>query len=316
MQRRSRRGSGRKESSSRFWRSVGSNWRPSNSRQRSPRPTPSHQHREAARITATLEVSRGVVLGGGDSSSCISSGWASSLSLLYAAELLGLMQRPRMVVLVADVAEAAGGVAVHGLALTATNIISFQVALSTAAPASLVATVCRIATARVMLAVYFGRALHVEDGDDGSSSRSYRAGPAVVCTLHDGEILIDWLQPARRPVPRVALRSDRRLGRQCSDRPCASSACALSLGFCSTALGYAGVPESPSTALSGVSGILVRAPTCAGGIATAAEFSELVLAGVEGEWNADCVERIEGEDVVLSYSDGSLREAGTFGSGT
>ena len=39
------------------------------------------------------------------------------------------------------------------------------------------------------------------------------------------------------------------------------------------------------------------------------------LATFDGGWDDKCVERVEGEDVVLSYSDGSVKEAGTFGSG-
>ena len=35
----------------------------------------------------------------------------------------------------------------------------------------------------------------------------------------------------------------------------------------------------------------------------------------EGDWDNKCVERVEGEDVVISYSDGPLKEAGAFGSG-
>ena len=39
------------------------------------------------------------------------------------------------------------------------------------------------------------------------------------------------------------------------------------------------------------------------------------LATHEGDWDDKCVEPVEGEDVVLSYSDGHLKEAGAFGSG-
>ena len=34
-----------------------------------------------------------------------------------------------------------------------------------------------------------------------------------------------------------------------------------------------------------------------------------------GDWDNKCVERVEGEDVVLPYSDGSVKEAEIFGSG-
>ena len=39
------------------------------------------------------------------------------------------------------------------------------------------------------------------------------------------------------------------------------------------------------------------------------------LTSHKGQWDENCVERIEGEDVVLSYSDGSVKEEGTLGSG-
>ena len=39
------------------------------------------------------------------------------------------------------------------------------------------------------------------------------------------------------------------------------------------------------------------------------------LATHEGACGDKCVERVEGEDVVISYSDGPLKEAGAFGSG-
>ena len=35
----------------------------------------------------------------------------------------------------------------------------------------------------------------------------------------------------------------------------------------------------------------------------------------EGAWDDKCVGRVEGEDVVLSYSDGPVKETGTSGSG-
>ena len=39
------------------------------------------------------------------------------------------------------------------------------------------------------------------------------------------------------------------------------------------------------------------------------------LVTFEGKWSNNCVEHVEGEDAVLSYSDGSVKEAGAFGSG-
>ena len=39
------------------------------------------------------------------------------------------------------------------------------------------------------------------------------------------------------------------------------------------------------------------------------------LATHEGDWDDKCAKRVEEEDVVLSYSGGSVKEAGTFGSG-
>ena len=35
----------------------------------------------------------------------------------------------------------------------------------------------------------------------------------------------------------------------------------------------------------------------------------------EGGWDNDCVERVHGKDVVISYSGGSVKESGEFGSG-
>ena len=52
-----------------------------------------------------------------------------------------------------------------------------------------------------------------------------------------------------------------------------------------------------------------------GGMTVHLDRNTVDLATHEGVWGDKCAERVEGEDVVLSYSDGSMKEAGSFGSG-